>query len=126
MEKFPSLTQDLFYDAGSQVNASEALFFVFSFFFSNPGSSQFGNHRALMTMHISFLFVWQVDSVLGPLQLSLYKMLGNVWEFLLLFLVLHLSFATGLAKMYSYYVASQVEIHRQNMTHYEKTHHFAR
>ncbi|XP_074637768.1 short transient receptor potential channel 5-like isoform X2 [Acropora palmata] len=73
--------------------------------------------------HLTHIF--QVDSVLGPLQLSLYKMLGNVWEFLLLFLVLHLSFATGLAKMYSYYVASQVEIHRQNMTHYEKTHHFA-
>ena len=71
-----------------------------------------------MTMHIklSVLFVWQVDSVLGPLQLSLYKMLGDVWEFLLLFLVLHLSFATGLAKMYSYYVASQLELHRQNMT----------
>ena len=77
-------------------------------------------------MHISVLFVWQVDSVLGPLQLSLYKMLGDVWKFLLLFLVLHLSFSTGLTKMYSYYVASQVELHRQNMTHYEKTHHFAR
>ena len=102
------------------------LFFMFSFFFFNQESSQFGNNRALMTMHMSVLFVWQVDSVLGPLQLSLYKMLGNVWEFLLLFLVLHLSFATGLAKMYSYYVASQVELRRQNMTHYEETHHFAR
>ena len=83
-------------------------------------------HRTLITMHRSVFFVWQVDSVLGPLQLSLYKMLGNVWEFLLLFLVLHLSFATGLAKMYSYYVASQLELHRQNMTHYEETHYFAR
>ncbi|KAK2555386.1 Short transient receptor potential channel 5 [Acropora cervicornis] len=73
--------------------------------------------------HLTHIF--QVDSVLGPLQLSLYKMLGNVWEFLLLFLVLHLSFATGLAKMYSYYVASQLELHRQNMTYYEETHYFA-
>ncbi|XP_067017232.1 short transient receptor potential channel 5-like isoform X1 [Acropora muricata] len=73
--------------------------------------------------HLTHIF--QVDSVLGPLQLSLYKMLGNVWEFLLLFLVLYLSFATGLAKMYSYYVASQLELHRQNMTHYEETHYFA-
>ena len=100
--------------------------FLFPFFFFNRGSSQFGKNKALLTMHISVLFFCQVDSVLGPLQLSLYKMLGNVWEFLLLFLVLHLSFATGLAKMYSYYVASQLELHRQNMTHYEETHYFAR
>ncbi|XP_067017231.1 short transient receptor potential channel 4-like [Acropora muricata] len=73
--------------------------------------------------HLTHIF--QVDSVLGPLQLSLYKMLRDVWKFLLLFLVLYLSFSTGLAKMYSYYVASQVELQRQNMTHYEKTHHFA-
>ncbi|XP_015764521.1 PREDICTED: short transient receptor potential channel 4-like isoform X2 [Acropora digitifera] len=73
--------------------------------------------------HLTHIF--QVDSVLGPLQLSLYKMLRDVWKFLLLFLVLYLSFATGLAKMYSYYVASQVELLRQNMTHYEKTHYFA-
>ena len=84
-------------------------------------------HRTLITMHRSVFFVWQVDSVLGPLQLSLYKMLRDVWKFLLLFLVLHLSFSTGLAKMYHYYVASQVELQRQNMRHYgEKTHHFAR
>ena len=130
MEKSPSLTQDLCYDAGSQVNTSETscfLCFPFSFsFFFNRGSSQFGKNKALLTMHISVLFICQVDSVLGPLQLSLYKMLGNVWEFLLLFLVLHLSFATGLAKMYSYYVASQLELHRQNMTHYEEKHYFAR
>ncbi|XP_074637783.1 short transient receptor potential channel 5-like isoform X2 [Acropora palmata] len=73
--------------------------------------------------HLTHIF--QVDSVLGPLQLSLYKMLRDVWKFLLLFLVLYLSFSTGLTKMYHYYVASQVELQRQNMRHYEKTHHFA-
>ncbi|KAK2555375.1 Short transient receptor potential channel 5 [Acropora cervicornis] len=73
--------------------------------------------------HLTHIF--QVDSVLGPLQLSLYKMLRDVWKFLLLFLVLYLSFSTVLAKMYHYYVASQVELQRQNMRHYEKTHHFA-
>ncbi|XP_015778813.1 PREDICTED: short transient receptor potential channel 4-like isoform X2 [Acropora digitifera] len=75
---------------------------------------------------ILFVVAFMVDSVLGPLQLSLYKMLRDVWKFLLLFLVLHLSFSTGLVKMYNYYVASQVELQRQNMRHYgEKTHHFA-
>ena len=77
-------------------------------------------------MQISFLFDVQVDSVLGPLQLSLYRMLYDVLEFLLLFLVLYISFATGLAKMYKYYVAAQLELEKQNMTHYEKTHPYAR
>ena len=67
-------------------------------------------------MQISFLFVVQVDSVLGPLQLSLYRMLYDVLEFLLLFLVLYISFVTGLANMYNYYVASQLEL-GNNVTH---------
>ena len=71
------------------------------------------------------LFV-QVDSVLGPLQLSLYRMLNDVFHFLLLFLVLYLSFTTGLAKIYRYYVASQLEMKTRNNTHYEETHPYTR
>ena len=66
-------------------------------------------------MQISFLFVVQVDSVLGPLQLSLYRMLYDVLEFLLLFLVLYISFVTGLANMYNYHDAAQLEL-KKNVT----------
>ncbi|XP_068695737.1 short transient receptor potential channel 6-like isoform X1 [Montipora foliosa] len=73
--------------------------------------------------HLTHAF--QVDSVLGPLQLSLYRMLRDVWKFLLLFLLLYISFATGLTKMYSYYVASQIKLEQRNMTHHEKWHPYA-
>ncbi|XP_068731891.1 short transient receptor potential channel 5-like isoform X1 [Montipora capricornis] len=73
--------------------------------------------------HLSHIF--QVDSVLGPLQLSLYRMLKDVWKFLLLFFLLYISFATGLTNMYSYYVASQIKLEQRNMTHYEKWHPYA-
>ena len=58
--------------------------------------------------------VFQVNSVLGPLQLSLYKMLKDVLKFLAVFLLLYVAFATGMAKIYSYYVASQIELGELN------------
>ncbi|XP_068695743.1 short transient receptor potential channel 4-like [Montipora foliosa] len=73
--------------------------------------------------HLTHIF--QVDSVLGPLQLSLYRMLRDVWKFLLLFILLYVAFATGLTKMYSYYVASQIKLEQRNMTHHEKWHPYA-
>ncbi|XP_068731946.1 short transient receptor potential channel 6-like [Montipora capricornis] len=83
----------------------------------------FSSGIAMAFFHLTHIF--QVDSVLGPLQLSLYRMLRDIWKFLLLFLLLYISFATGLTKMYSYYVASQIKLEQRNMTHYEKWHPYA-
>ncbi|XP_022789684.1 short transient receptor potential channel 4-like isoform X3 [Stylophora pistillata] len=74
--------------------------------------------------HLTHIF--QVDSVLGPLQLSLYKMLKDVQRFLFIFLVLYFSFANGVVKVYSYYVISQFELRKNwNHTEYEESHSYA-
>ena len=62
--------------------------------------------------HLAHIF--QVNSVLGPLQLSLFKMLKDVLKFLAIFLLLYIAFATGVAKIYSYYVASQNKLRELN------------
>ena len=75
--------------------------------------------------HLTHIF--QVDSVLGPLQLSLYKMLKDVCRFLIIFLVLYFSFANGVVKVYSYYVTSQIELRKKwNDTQYEESHSYAK
>ena len=66
--------------------------------------------------HCVWSQIFQIDSVLGPLQLSLYKMLKDVGRFLFIYLLLYLSFATGVVKVYSFYVTSQIELQKQNMT----------
>ncbi|KAJ7377773.1 Short transient receptor putative channel 4 [Desmophyllum pertusum] len=73
--------------------------------------------------HLTHIF--QVDSVLGPLQLSLYKMLKDVRRFFVIFLLLYISFVNGIVKVYSYYVASQIELRRTNSTNYEESHSYA-
>lgn len=75
--------------------------------------------------HLAHFF--QVNSTLGPLQLSLYKMLRDVLKFLAIFLLLYFAFATGVAKIYSYYVASQIELEKQDTknTDYQVSHPFA-
>ena len=67
--------------------------------------------------------VFQVNSVLGPLQLSLYKMLKDVLKFLSIFLLLYIAFASGVAKIYSYYVASQIKLRKLNDSHGYKASH---
>lgn len=67
--------------------------------------------------------VFQVSSVLGPLQLSLYKMLKDVLKFLAIFLLLYIAFATGVAKIYSYYVASQIRLGELNDSQGHKASH---
>ena len=64
--------------------------------------------------HLAHFF--QVNSTLGPLQLSLYKMLRDVLKFLAIFLLLYFAFSTGVAKIYSYYVASQIELQKRDTT----------
>ena len=76
---------------------------------------------SLYTYNFIYTYIFQIDSVLGPLQLSLYKMLKDVGRFLLIFLVLYLSFATGVVKVYSYYVAAQKELQKQNATIYNES-----
>ena len=61
--------------------------------------------------------VFQVNSVLGPLQLSLYKMLKDVLKFLAIFLLLYIAFATGVAIIYSYYVSSQKKLGNDQPSH---------
>ncbi|KAJ7377775.1 Short transient receptor putative channel 4 [Desmophyllum pertusum] len=73
--------------------------------------------------HLTHIF--QVDSVLGPLQLSLYKMLKDVRRFFVIFLLLYVSFVNGIVKVYSYYIASQIELRRRNITNYEESHSYA-
>ena len=75
--------------------------------------------------HLAHFF--QVNSTLGPLQLSLYKMLRDVLKFLAIFLLLYFAFATGVAKIYSYYVASQIELEKQDTknTDHQVSHPFA-
>ena len=69
--------------------------------------------------------VFQVSSVLGPLQLSLYKMLKDVLKFLAILLLLYIAFATGVAKIYSYYVASQMKLLEQDKSHHKVSHPYA-
>ncbi|XP_067017229.1 short transient receptor potential channel 5-like isoform X1 [Acropora muricata] len=98
--------------SGNKWNPENVTFVVADVIFSSAIVMSF--------FHLTHIF--QVNSVLGPLQLSLYRMLNDVFHFLLLFLVLYLSFATGLAKIYRYYVASQLELKKRNETHHEETH----
>lgn len=72
--------------------------------------------------HLAHFF--QVNSALGPLQLSLYRMLRDVFKFLAIFLLLYVAFSTGVAKIYSYYVASEMELQKQdNSTSYHQLSH---
>lgn len=77
---------------------------------------------AIVVAYFHLTHIFQVDSVLGPLQLSLYKMLKDVRRFLLIFLVLYISFVTGVVKVYSYYVASQTKLQKMNASYFEESH----
>ncbi len=74
--------------------------------------------------HLTHFF--QVNSTLGPLQLSLYRMLKDVLKFLVIFLMLYIAFATGVVKVYSYYVASQINLRDHNKSHYQEYHPYAK
>ena len=72
----------------------------------------YASATVLAFFHLTHVF--QINSVLGPLQLSLYKMLKDVLKFLAIFLLLYIAFATGVAKIYSYYVDSQIKLRELN------------
>lgn len=77
---------------------------------------------AIVVAYFHLTHIFQVDSVLGPLQLSLYKMLKDVRRFLFIFLLLYISFVTGVVKVYSYYVASQIKLQKMNASYFEEAH----
>lgn len=59
----------------------------------------------LSFVHASNFF--QVNSILGPLQLSLLKMMRDILKFLFLFLLLYLAFGWAERKVYSQYVQAR-------------------
>ena len=75
----------------------------------------YASATVLAFFHLAHAF--QVSSTLGPLQLSLYRMLKDVAKFLFIFLMLFIAFATGLIKIYSYYVVSQVRVNSRTSIH---------
>ena len=84
----------------------------------------YASATVLAFFHLTHVF--QINSVLGPLQLSLYKMLKDVLKFLVIFLLLYIAFVTGLAKIYTYYVASQIKLRELDDNHgYNTSHPYA-
>ena len=67
----------------------------------------------------------QVTSYLGPLQLSLYKLFGDVVKFLLFFGMIFLSFGLGIRRLYSHYVVAQRQRQQQKNATATEEHKFA-
>ena len=82
----------------------------------------YASASVLAYFHLAHVF--QVNSTLGPLQLSLYKMLKDVLKFFLIFLLLYIAFFTGTIKIYTYYIAAQNKLRSQNETQYDISHPF--
>ncbi|XP_028395064.1 short transient receptor potential channel 5-like [Dendronephthya gigantea] len=72
------------------------------------GNSFFSLAIVISVFHLVDLC--QVNSVLGPLQLSLYRMLQDVLKFLLFFAAIFVAFVIGVRNLYSYYNSIQAEI----------------
>lgn len=83
----------------------------------------YASATVLSFFHLANIF--QVSSVLGQLQLSLYRMLKDVLKFLAIFFLLYMAFATGVAKIYSYYVASQIKLRKQENVYHQVSHPYA-
>ncbi|XP_066022250.1 short transient receptor potential channel 4-like [Pocillopora verrucosa] len=83
----------------------------------------YASATVLAFFHLAHAF--QVSSTLGPLQLSLYRMLKDVAKFLFIFLMLFIAFATGLIKIYSYYVVSQVKLREEGESKFQDFHPYA-
>ena len=83
----------------------------------------YASATVLAFFHLAHAF--QVSSTLGPLQLSLYRMLKDVAKFLFIFLMLFIAFATGLIKIYSYYVVSQAKLREEGESKFQDFHPYA-
>ena len=64
------------------------------------------------------------------MQLCSFNMLKDVINFLAIISVLFFAFATGVAKIYSYYIQSEKELHKQDnkngTIHYQTSHPYAK
>ena len=69
----------------------------------------------LSFFHASNFF--QVNSILGPLQLCLVKMMRDIVKFLFLFLLLFLAFGWAERKVYSQYVETREKFVRNTTEH---------
>ncbi|XP_012250635.2 short transient receptor potential channel 4-like [Athalia rosae] len=58
---------------------------------------------ATIMAFLKLLFICQLDQVLGPLLLSLGRMIGDVTRFIKIFIIVIFSFTAGLARFYQYY-----------------------
>ncbi|XP_046844850.1 uncharacterized protein LOC124438702 [Xenia sp. Carnegie-2017] len=76
------------------------------------GNSFFSVATVFSVIHL--IDFCQVNSTLGPLQLSLHRMIQDVVKFLILFSAIFLAFAMGLRNLYSYYNSIQDEIIKEN------------
>ena len=75
------------------------------------GSSCFSIASVISVWHFGNLC--QVNSVFGPLQLSMYRMFKDILKFLTIFLGLFLAFTLGVRNLYSYNRSLQLEIRQQ-------------
>ena len=80
---------------------------------------------AIVMAFLNFTSVFQVNKTLGPLQLSLFRMLKDVWRFLIIFLMLYIAFLAGVVKVYSYYRASQIKLREDGDTSFGAAHPYA-
>ncbi|XP_076229482.1 short transient receptor potential channel 4 [Nomia melanderi] len=58
---------------------------------------------ATITAFLKLMYIYQLDYNLGPLQLSLGKMIYDVQKFIALFLIILIAFTVGTCKLYQYY-----------------------
>ena len=75
------------------------------------GNSCFSIAAVLSVFHLGNLC--QVNSVFGPLQLSMYRMFTDILKFLTIFLGLFLAFTLGVRNLYSHSHSLHLEIRRQ-------------
>ena len=77
------------------------------------GNSGFSIASILSVFHFGNLC--RVNSMFGPLQLSVYRMFKDILKFLTIFLGLFLGFTVGVRNLYSYNRSLQHEIRRQEL-----------
>ncbi|XP_017886297.1 short transient receptor potential channel 4-like [Ceratina calcarata] len=58
---------------------------------------------ATIMAFLKLLYIFQLSYNLGPLQISLGKMIGDVVKFIALFMIIILAFTVGTCKLYQYY-----------------------
>jgi hypothetical protein len=74
------------------------------------------NSLSSIGMVLSFIRlsgVLQANAVFGPLQLSLYHLIHDVFKFMVFFVLIFMAFGLSLRKLYSHYISTQNYIAEQ-------------